>query len=93
MKIYEENMLKAHVGNRDSLSVVEFCLKCLEADQEGVLGDDDGVEYVINRYGVTMENMLHPAEKLDCDLVCRILEIQMSKRKMELEKKKAAEAA
>jgi hypothetical protein len=35
--------------------------------------------------------MLHPAEKLDCDLVCMILELQKAKRK--LEKKKAAEAA
>jgi hypothetical protein len=84
-------MLKAHVGNRDSISVVEFRLKCLEADQEGVIVDDEGVEYMVNRYGVTMDNMLHPAEKLDCDLVCMILELQKAKRK--LEKKKAAEAA
>lgn len=86
-------MHKAHVGNRDSISVVEFRLKCLETDQEGILVDDEGVEYAINRHGVTMDNMLHPAEKLDCDLVCRVLELQMAKRKMELEKKEAAEAA
>lgn len=55
--------------------------------------DDDGVEYSINRYGVTMNNMLHPAEKLDCDLVSRILKLQMAKRKKEMAEKKAAEAA
>jgi len=33
-------MLKAQVGNRDSIGAVEFRLKCLEADQEGIMVDD-----------------------------------------------------
>lgn len=86
-------MLKAHVGNRDSIGAVQFRLKCLEADQEGILVDDEGVEYSINRYGVTINNMLHPAERLDCELVSKILKLQSAKRKKEMAEKKAAEAA
>ena len=86
-KFKEDNMLKAQVGNRHAIGAVEFRLKCLETDQEGIQVDDEGVEYSVNRYGVTINNMLHPVEKLDCDLVSKM------KRKKEVAEKKAASAA
>lgn len=66
-KSKEVSCLKRKSGNRDPIGAVEFRLKCLEADQECILVDDEGVEYSINRFGVTMNNMLHAAEKSDCD--------------------------
>lgn len=77
-------MEKVHIGNRDVLGAQEFRLKCSQNNIEGIMIDDDGIEYKINRYGVPFvgdRQRTHPAEELSSSLSAEIITNALAKRK------------
>lgn len=79
-------MEKVHIGNRDVLGSQEFRLKCARNDVDGIIVDDDGVEYHVNRFGVCFigdHQRDHPAESLSTRLSSEIITNAAQKRKAE----------
>lgn len=77
-------MEKVHIGNRDVLGAQEFRLQCSQNNVEGIMIDDDGIEYKINRYGVPFvgdRQRTHPAEELSSNLSAEIITNALAKRK------------
>lgn len=76
-------MLKAHIGNRDSIGLLEFRHACVDKGVSGVVTDDDGVKYRMNVFGVIIDSAEHPAAKLHEALSNNLMQKRMKMRRVE----------
>lgn len=88
-----DGTLRAHIGNRDVVGLLEFRHRLIDENREGVVTDDNGNEYHFNTYAVPVPyNNWHPAGDADVTLTARLIEKQIVKRKRERAALTASEA-